>query len=140
MPLPEIVQGSLLDVRRLLAFKLGLTVDNLVFFNEKGIEIHRIDHFWLLEPPRIKFGNAYESCRLVIVEDEELVSPMLDAHMKLTTAFRYEVVDEANVTTMSPAFEHYGIRAPQFGRNRAWKIELHAEAFSQNYFTPPAGQ
>ena len=79
--------GQLLDIRRQLAFRDDVEVTILILYDEEGAELIRLDHFWHVLPPRVRFGDSYESVQFLVTEDEVA----LDVFMAATKSLRYEV-------------------------------------------------
>lgn len=91
MPIPESAQGTILDVRRLMAFKFEEPVDVLVFYAKDGTELTRLDHFWSIDRPKSSRSVNADQFTLMIVEDEELEDSDLDEVMAVVETVQYEV-------------------------------------------------
>lgn len=135
MPIPQPVAGQLLDVRRQLAFRDDVEVSVLVLFDGQGEELARIDHFWHVLPPRIRFGDSYESVQFLVVEDE---TPF-DSEMAEAKTLKYimATLDTVPIETFSPAHRLMEAPKPPLGRNKKWDIKTTTEANVSEFFKPP---
>jgi hypothetical protein len=133
MALPQEVTGQLLDVRRQLAFRSDVTVNELIFYDVAGDEIQRIDHFWHVENPRTRRDETYETITFIVVEDGEDLTDLMGSVRSL----RYISVDEDETPTTSEAHYTKKIPEPPLGKNRRWIISTTQQSFVGEFFTPP---
>jgi len=133
MALPQEVTGQLLDVRRQLAFRNDVVVNELVFYNVAGEEIERIDHFWHVENPRTRRDETHETITFIVVEDEGDLAEIMGEVRSL----RYITLDENETPTLSEAHYTKKIPHPPLGKNRRWVISTTQDSFVGEFFTPP---
>lgn len=133
MALPQEVTGQLLDVRRQLAFRVDVVVNELVFYDAAGDEIGRIDHFWHVENPKTRRDETHETITFIVVEDEEDLTTLMGSVRSL----RYISLDEAETPTLSEPHYTKKIPAPPLGKNRRWVITTSQQSFVGEFFTPP---
>lgn len=142
MPIPESATGSLYDAQRLLGFRDRVEV--LILYDQTGVELDRLDHFWNIENPRARFGDNFESGLLKIAEDEEEAHdfPTIFAVAKI---FRYEInqadpITDVETMVLSEGYALKGMDKPLGGRSMIWQGKFTVEVFARNFFRPPGGR